>query len=242
MSSQAEIAVDINDPQIRRASPGFGYYRQPNGYITVSVTSAMERMNYMEEGWQPLTQYGSFDMATEYMANHPFEPLFMQGGAGELPLRQVIDNGFHVKAPIIPRCGQPLGPTHKRHSDRCWPGKAVVFPQLPEDTPKFPCRFEGCNRSLPGSELPTKSALDRHETVMHKEERGDITTGNVLGEAIVKGLANIMTKSTNLDTPEISSILAGMKLTEAQKLYLLKNGIQLNLPEESSSGQDNTSA
>ena len=103
-----------------RIRPAFGYYRQPNGWITVSPATELEELKYRKEGWEPLTRYGRFDMAAEYAAGHPLEWLFMQGGAHELPVAQVIEMGFATWPPEVPGCGLALNQYHTRHFPSCW--------------------------------------------------------------------------------------------------------------------------
>lgn len=163
--------------------PTFGYYRQPNGWITVSPITDLEQLAYIKEGWQPLSKYGAVEMTSAYMAEHPFELLFLRGGASEMPIDQVIGLGFAMNPPIVPSCGRRIDQFHKLHNANCWDdAKPVNFPQLEGlDIVSFPCTL--CSRVL-----PTTKARDQHESVAHKDEKGDIRTGEVLAAAMVKGL------------------------------------------------------
>jgi hypothetical protein len=167
-------------PQVR---PTYGYYRQPNGWITVAVTTMLERMKYEREGWESLDRYGRFDFNNVYAANHPLEGLLMKGGAHELTVEQVVESGMWMDPPLIPVCGQHRTQLHPRHLAGCWRGaQAAEFPQVPADTPRsHECR-------LCGAQKPTEAARDQHEAVAHKDERGDIRTGQALADAIVSGL------------------------------------------------------
>ena len=80
MVSQVSDELASSLPTARRIRPTFGYYRQPNGWITVSPITQMEKMKYIQEGWVSLDSYGQFDMSP-YVANHPLEMLFMFGCA-----------------------------------------------------------------------------------------------------------------------------------------------------------------
>ncbi len=164
--------------------PTYGYYRQPNGWITGSPATDLEELNYRREGWEPLTQYGRFEMGTPYMADHPLEPLFMRGGAHELPVDQIIEQALHLNPPVIPSCGRALDQDHKGHTARCWQNPVTVtFPQLNGEMPDgFQCRF--CDRQP----SPTEKARDQHEGVMHREEKSDIRTGETLADSLVRGL------------------------------------------------------
>lgn len=168
---------------MKRAKPTYGYYRQPNGWITISPATDLEELKYRREGWEPLTQYGRVEMTIGYMADHPLEPLFMLGGAKELPVEQIVAMGLHLNPPLVPTCGLRLDQYHKGHTAGCLVGaKPVVFPQLEsQNYPPSQCRF--CERVL-----PTEKARDQHEGVMHKDAKSDIRTGEALAAAMVKGL------------------------------------------------------
>ncbi|KKN62515.1 hypothetical protein LCGC14_0511310 [marine sediment metagenome] len=167
----------------QRAST-YGYYRQENGWITISAATELEENARRKRGWEPLTHYGRVEMATGYAINHPLEALFMQGGAKELCREQIIQSGFHLTPPVVPACRTLLSQYHKGHSEACWvDAEPVTFPQLEGDVPAgFQCRF--CDRDL----HPTEQARDQHEEVMHKEQRGEIRTGKVLADSMVEGL------------------------------------------------------
>lgn len=165
--------------------PVYGYYRQPNGWVKQAVMTELEELKYRREGWEPLPQYGRFDMSTEYAAGHPLELLFINGGAYELSEEQIRQQGLYMNPPLIPSCRLPLTQNHKRHTPACWVGaKPVNFPQVAgmKSLGPFPCRF--C-----GVEKPTVEARNQHEAVVHKEEKGDIRTGETLADGLVKGLA-----------------------------------------------------
>ena len=170
--------------QIGKVDLTYGYYRQPNGWITVSPVTALEELRYRREGWEPLTIYGRVEMATEYAADHPLEGLFIHGGARELCREQIIESGLHLTPPLVPVCGQTLNQYHRKHNELCWRGaQPVTFPQLGEDVPEgLQCRF--CQRSP----FPTEAARSQHEGVMHREEKGEIRSGQVIAESMVKGL------------------------------------------------------
>lgn len=177
------------DDRVRSIKPAYGYYRQPNGWITVSPMAELDELHYRQRGWEPLKQYGRFDMATEYAADHPLELLFLRGGVRELSREQIIESALHLNPPKIPGCGQPLTQYHKRHGPSCWQSaQPVEFPQLTEaDYETFPCRF--CERDP----FPTIKGRDSHETVMHREERTEIRSGEILGKSIVEGLKSMPT-------------------------------------------------
>ena len=178
------IAEQAAAEHIRQLPLTYGYYRQPNGWITASPNTPLEELKYRRDGWEPLTQYGSIEMASTYAADHPLEGLFLHGGAGELCREQIIESGLHLNPPLIPVCGKTLNQYHKRHNALCWQGaKPVVFPQLGGETPGgFQCNF--CQRP----EFPTEAARSQHETVMHREEKGEIRSGKTLAASLIQGL------------------------------------------------------
>jgi len=210
------------DPtEIGQSQPIYGYYIKADGWVTVGVTSPMERLHFIEEGWKYLSQYGLFDMTTGYAANNPFELLFIRGGAKEMPLEQVIESGFHVKTPTIPRCKLALNQNHKKHRPSCWPAIEVEFPQLANGKPPvYPCSFDTCPRFQPGQEFPTSAARTNHETVMHKEERLAIRTGTILGDNLLRGFGRKVPGDTS-----VLDILGNVGLTVKQKEALKAAGI-----------------
>lgn len=179
------IEQEALDHAARRGiQPTFGYYRQPNGWITVSPMTQMEELKYRRRGWEPLPQYGRFDMSTDWAANHPLELLLMMGGAHELPVEQVVQMGLYLDPPLVPTCRQPFTQYHKKHEARCWRNaQPVAFPQLAGVTGlgPFDCRF--CDRGF-----PTEPARSQHEAVAHKTEKGEIRTGETLASALLIGL------------------------------------------------------
>ena len=208
----------------RDIRPTFGYYRQPDGWITASPATDMDELKYRREGWTPLKAYGYFDMASEWSADHPLEALFMFGGAFELSRDQILQTGMYLNPPLVPSCRQPLTAEHRRHTGGCWVNaRTVVFPQMegvaPELLGPFPCRFCGVDK-------PTVKARDQHENVTHKEERGDIRTGEALAASLVAGLAPSMTAQNQqqpgvgVGVAELMQELAALRAEVAA----LKNG------------------
>lgn len=169
-------------------APTHMYYRQPNGWITSGAATPIERLRFMDEGWVPLTAYGRFDMAHVWCAQNPHVTLFQFGGAKELPLDQIIENGYHLNPPLVPACGQALTSRHKHDSDCYLNARPVHFPQL--DGVELPapaqCRF--CERPP----FPSAKARDQHEGVMHKDEKTAIRTGEVMGANVTKGNENLI--------------------------------------------------
>src|ERR1051325_11083689 len=77
------------------------YFRQPNGDVTFADAGyglhggGFERLKRMNEGWTPLDEYGRFNI-NHYTLSHPFEVLFLRGGARELSLKQIEAEGFDL--------------------------------------------------------------------------------------------------------------------------------------------------
>ena len=198
----------------RRINPTFGYYRQSNGWITVSPNTGLESQKYIAEGWVHLTKYGAFDLTT-YGVNHPLEGLFMFGGAAELPVQQVLEMGLYINPPLVPTCHQHITQFHRGHTAGCWRGaKPVEFPQLTDTLPSrigpFPCEF--CDR-----QMPTRQAREQHQQVAHKEELGNLRTGRSLGDSLAGVLEKMQTGQAVAQPSyeELTKRLA--KLEKAQK-------------------------
>jgi hypothetical protein len=208
------LAHEVSDPVSselgRRIQPTYGYYRQPNGWITVSPITRLEKLRYVEQGWVSLDAYGAFDMGA-YTANHPFEGLFMFGGAKEMSVEQILQNGLYIDPPLVPRCRQHLTQFHRAHAASCWRGATPVeFPQL-ADVPKeligpFVCDF--CQRKM-----PTNEAREQHQSVAHTEPLGDVRTGTSLGKA----LAEAMNKASASATPAPSQDALLQKIADLEK-------------------------
>ena len=198
----AEIELAAVGEQMGRIRPTYGYYRQSNGWITASPATDQDELKYRREGWEPLPQYGRFDMGTAYAADHPLEALFMLGGARELCLEQIVESGFHLNPPVIPTCGKPPTQYHKRHTAICMArAKPVLFPQLDgQELQSYQCRF--CDRPP----FPSERARGQHESVMHKDEKSDIRTGQTLADALIKGLKGSATPLTSEDKPYVCGI------------------------------------
>ena len=225
---------------IAPARPTYGYYRQTNGWITCSPITDLEELKYRRERWEPLPQYGRVEMTSAYMADHPLEVLFMYGGAHELPVAQVIEQALWMNPQLVPTCRMPISQDHKMHRTTCWVGsQPAVFPQVPPDTPMyFACRF--CD-----ARKPTEKARNQHESVMHKEEQGDLRTGQTMAEALIRGFGGQqpgqdrpppvgeVEDSPGRDGPPSQlvttalEVLTGVGLTKRQLEALRKAGLEL---------------
>ena len=220
----ANLAQEIGTGVSPRARPTFGYYRQPNGWITASPATDLEELRYRKQGWTPLPAYRRFDMASQYAADHPFDALFLLGGAHELSVEQVIANGFNLNPPLAATCRTPLHQYHPNHTADCWRGaQPVEFPQLAGLTvERFTCRFCEAVR-------PTEAGCEQHENVAHKKERGDVRTGEVMAASLAAGLApalaggnqrGAMPDVDQLAAAALQRLLKKVKLTPKQKAAL----------------------
>ena len=205
----------------RNVTPTYGYYRQPNGWITVSPAGDLDQLKYLREGWTFLSQYGKFEMATEYAADRPLEALYQSGGIHELSLEQILEQGLANDPEYkVPTCRELLTQYHKRHTLACFVGaRCPVFPQLGGQQPiTYGCTF--CD-----DVKPTEVARDQHEGVMHKEEKSDIRTGTVLGDSIVKGLKGLLGKDApEVDPVAVMEVLAETGLNKTQLAALKAAG------------------
>lgn len=170
-------------PNVPRVQPSYGYYRQPDGWITVSPAASLDELRYRRKGWEPLTQYGRIEMNQPYLADHPLEGLFIRGGAHELSLKQIIETGMYLNLPLIPGCRTVLNQFHPRHTKACMDAAIPVhFPQLDGQVLEpWPCRF--CDETR-----PFEKARDQHEQVVHKDERLQIRGSELMAASLAKGL------------------------------------------------------
>lgn len=205
-----------------KARPVYSYYRKPDGDVTVAVVSPMERLAFIEEGWTPL-KYPNFDMTTGYAADHPFEALFISGGAHELSRKQCIEIGFHINPPTIPRCRRLLDQNHKKHHPTCYPAITIDLPQV-ADAESFKCRI--CEKVF-----PIEGARRRHENVGHKPEKASMATGTALAEALAIALRPIMSKINRTD-------LKGVTFSKTQIEVLKKAGIEVDSIGEKDNGDN----
>ena len=204
----------------RNVQPTYGYYRQPDGTITVSPAGDLDQLKYLREGWIFLSQYGLFEMASVRAADYPLESLYQAGGIGELTLKQVLEQGLaNDPEYVVPTCRELLNQYHKRHKTSCFiNAKRPVFPQLAGQQPvTYPCNF--CD-----DVKPTEAARDQHEGVMHKEEKGEIRTGTVLGDSIVKGLAVLLGKEVPVEDDADPTVEAAAKTVGVMEV-LAKTGL-----------------
>ena len=203
-----DVLDNVGNQQGQNIAPTYGYYRKSDGWITFSPNTATARMRYMEEGWEYLHAYGAFDV-TPYTIGHPFEGLFMFGGAKEMPVEQVLQTGLYIApTPLMPVCRQHLTQYHRAHNAGCWRGaKRVEFPQLaglaPERIGPFPCNF--CDRKL-----PTEQAKTQHQSVAHTQPVGNLQLGQALGDTLAAALKSIGGKDAEAQQARIAELEAAL--------------------------------
>ena len=176
-----------------RIRPTYGYYRAKNRWIMAAPFTPTDELTYRRLGWEPLSAYGRFDINTQYATEHALEWLFQQGGAKELPLEQIIEEGLYYNLPVVPGCGQPITERHNHMPDCFINQRQITFPQLAEvEVPgPFGCRFCGVLKN-------TEKARGQHERVAHKPDRNNIQ----LGETIAASMASAMRPASNTATKE----------------------------------------
>jgi len=136
------------------------YYRLPDGWIGSDNTNEFERIKRIDEGWQPLRQYGVFDF-TRRTVDEPFHNLIRNGGAKEFPVDQLIAMGWAYKPPVID-------------------GKVTEFPQL--EGADIPPSKTCCNRTM------TPEAYEQHRSVMHTGAQQQQQLGTAIAEGLKDAL------------------------------------------------------
>ena len=203
--------------ETKPAKPTFGYYRRADGWITASPATDTDELRYRRDGWEPLRKYGKFEMSTPYMASNPLEPLFMRGGAGELPVEQILQLGLALHPPEVPGCGLALGQHHKHHDEPiCGNTHRVQFPQLTGEPQSYSCPF-GCGR-----ELPTAEARDQHTAVMHAPEKSDQRTGEALAKALAEALLTGFSGKSPVEGAAVTAQVAELLASQQQAIEALR--------------------
>lgn len=174
MVQEADIAV--------RGGDAHCYYRLPDGTVELASANPNERLKFMDMGYTPLLQYGTFIWGP-HLVDRPYDVLLQRGGAKELSAEQVLSFGWSHSPPKIVSCG--IAPTRgvHRHTAGCFRQmKAKEFEQVKPGGSPSNCRW--CNRSG----IPTEAARDQHESVMHSDRLGPTE----MGKAITEGLAKVL--------------------------------------------------
>lgn len=185
-----DVAADDNDSVGTEM-----YFRATNGEIVFGRIGMdeSELIKRMREGWVPLREYGAFKVQPYHM-EHPFEVLFQRGGAKEMSVRQVIDQGFYFRPPLVPQCHAAVGELGHlgnrrttKHTQKCMDSAIPAeFPQLAGEKIEGPFLCKWCSDDADASErkFATAKGLRQHESVMHSDEIGS----DRLGAQLIKGL------------------------------------------------------
>jgi hypothetical protein len=228
--------------EIRQIGSGdYQYYRRPDGTIDLGQIGKRRsyETNLMRAGWKPfggphaavlgMADYGAFAI-DEYYLGRPHEVLFMRGGAHELPAEQVVALGYHLRPPLIPRCGLQIGAPHKSasgsrlHLSICWKGAATAqFPQLAGLAVVDPGACPFCDRA----DFATAQSRNQHVRVMHKDEMQQMS----LADAIVKGVqaaqGSVAAPATPLDTAAAEAAETARLAAEQREIDLKMRALGL---------------
>ena len=86
----------------------FVYWRRPDGWLIAGPGWPQEYTKRIRNGWQHLSQYGSFTPGRQSVdargipfdaAHEGWRVLFQKGGAKEFPLEQIVAHGWHIRPP-----------------------------------------------------------------------------------------------------------------------------------------------
>jgi hypothetical protein len=117
LTSMNEFSVEPDREAAESNSLGFIYWRRKDGWITYGPGWPIEMARLVTKGETPLRQYGEFFMFNpelpvvrdgmrigvirKWRPNaDPFRLILLAGGAGEFPLSQIEELGWHRKSPI----------------------------------------------------------------------------------------------------------------------------------------------
>lgn len=135
------------------------YWRRPDGWIVYASNSASERMDYEIIGWQPLDKYGSFVVGgSGWQPNlDPHRQILQRGGAKEFCLDEILQHGWHRKAPYD-----------------------VTFPQL-DGVELHDIQCPMCNRWFLDD-----TQMGKHTSVAHRERAQTASLAKSLADATEK--------------------------------------------------------
>src|SRR2546426_11322977 len=80
-------------------SPGsYGYFRDGRGWCVVAAADPDAIRRSTRDGWVPMPRYGS--IRWDHVAVHaPLDDLFRRGGAQELSIEQLVEEGWAYREP-----------------------------------------------------------------------------------------------------------------------------------------------
>ncbi len=171
------------------------FFRLPDGSIQGGIVGkgGLARLTYMQQGWEPLDQYGSYHQFFRYYSENPYEPLLQRGGAHEMSVKQLREMGYDHSPPKVPTCGLGMNefghggrPKAFEHTRACWKGaQPAHFPQLDGLPMEPPALCDFCDDNL---RYPTTKAREQHVRVMHKDELQAARQGKEVAAALANAL------------------------------------------------------
>lgn len=172
----SEVTLEVDAPRNLKGGHHM-YYRQPDGFITFGSAQKMDRATYEEGGWVGLPRYGVFTV-DHITIQRPLRLLFEKGGAKEVPVQQLIEEGY----------------VYRDDAWWKWHGGKPDFPQLAGVTipPLHDCPY--CERRL------SRQAMAQHMEVSHARDVGAHKMAEVIGHSL-RGEGTIFTASA-ADKPE----------------------------------------
>lgn len=157
------------------------YYVQPNGHVAPASAQKMDMSNFIDRGWRPLKRYGSY-VADHVNINRPLDHLFRKGGAKELPISQLLDEGFAY--PLWGATGdqpyafQVLALNPETGKTEVVGEEVAEFPQLVGVT--LP-PLENCHHC---GRRGTHDQIEAHEEVQHQKDLAPVKMAQALGQAL----------------------------------------------------------
>ena len=139
------------------------YWKNPNGWVLLLPYNAIELERRIDLGFTPLRrEYGEFVVTLNRdwdFNSDPLKPLFLKGGAKELPVDQVLEHQWHLTPPQY--------------------GNVIIeFPQLASlDPPVYKCRY--CGRTF-----IEDNHLVKHTSVAHKDQSQNAALGEAFRQVL----------------------------------------------------------
>lgn len=148
----------LSDEKLGEGSGTFMYWRKPDGWIVIGPAWPVEYRRQAKKGMTALEEYGEFDDNPKEWNIHldPYKQILERGGAKEFCMDQILEAGWHRKAPY-----------------------RVVFPQL-EDNEKhedFICSY--CRKPF-----VKEVHLYNHQSITHKEVSAQQNLASALGKVL----------------------------------------------------------
>ncbi|MDE2096665.1 MAG: hypothetical protein KGL39_05405 [Patescibacteria group bacterium] len=142
------------------------YWKRPDGYITVQAYYGDEMATMMERGMTPLLQYGRFQLRSRGFDAHgkdQWKLILERGGAKEFTPEQIVELGWHKKAPYRAKFAQLK--THPVHEVTCPVCRKVIASLSPEQA---------------------QVLLGKHQSIAHKDVSHEQSLGRALASAMTE--------------------------------------------------------